>query len=292
MYNPAPIKRFLESAVGSPYVYGGTGQICTPDYRGQRARQYPQMAKSIRQNCPVLLGRASSCAACPHQGKSCFDCAQLVRKAFAVLNIAFPSGASSQWKKEALWAWRGEVTPKTQTVFGVLFRQDEEGDAARPMQHVGVCLGDGRVIDARNHRLGVIKTRFTAYPWTHLAIPRGFEVPDCLPEQSARLQFAQEEVPKKTPLSPPLQEQSLLIGQTGELVRLLQTQLLRLGYYLPRYGADGKYGRETAAAVVAFQKVTGLPGTGQANAGTMARLFPKPELLEAALSDDEDDDNL
>ena len=47
----------------------------------------------------------------------------------------------------------------------------------------------------------------------------------------------------------------------------------------------------TAAAVVAFQKVTGLPGTGQANAGTMARLFPKPELLEAALSDDEDDDN-
>lgn len=285
MYNPEPLRRFLESALGSPYVYGGTGQICAPNYRGQRARQYPAMANMIRENCPVLSGRKKTCAQCKYDGKSCYDCAQLVRKAFAILDIPFPSGASSQWKKEALWAWRGELPPQAASVFGVVFRLDEDGDAARPMRHVGVCLGKGHVIDARSHRLGVIKTKFTAYPWTHFAIPRGFQVPDFLPEPGPEIRFPGSVDTPRPPLDPPLQEQSLLIGAQGELVRLLQAQLLRLGYYLPRYGADGKYGRETAAAVVAFQKVTGLPPTGQADAPTMARLFPRPK--PSAPPDDE-----
>lgn len=276
MYNPEPVKQFLLSALGSPYVYGGTGQACTPIYREQRLRQYPGMGKAIRDNCPVLSGRRSGCDNCRYRGKACYDCAQLVRKAFLTLNLSFPSGASSQWKKEALWAYRGIIHPLAQSAFCVLFREDEDGDADRPMLHVGISLGTGLVIDARNHALGVMQSRFTAYPWTHMAIPRGFTVPPALYglKKEPDLPVKPQELPSLLDL--PLQERSLLIGQQGRLVQLMQTQLLRLGYRLPRFGADGKYGRETAAAVVAFQKVTGLPPSGQADRETMARLFPKP----------------
>ncbi len=42
-------------------------------------------------------------------------------------------------------------------------------------------------------------------------------------------------------------------GDKGEDVGVLQNKLLVLGYGLPKYGADGSYGPETTAAVIAFQ---------------------------------------
>ncbi|MGI6725235.1 MAG: peptidoglycan-binding domain-containing protein [Christensenellales bacterium] len=45
----------------------------------------------------------------------------------------------------------------------------------------------------------------------------------------------------------------------GERVKTLQETLLRLGFSLPRYGADGVFGGETAAALRAFQLAYGFP---------------------------------
>lgn len=44
-------------------------------------------------------------------------------------------------------------------------------------------------------------------------------------------------------------------GMRGEQVRILQSNLMALGIALPKYGADGDFGAETFAAVVAFQKI-------------------------------------
>ena len=46
----------------------------------------------------------------------------------------------------------------------------------------------------------------------------------------------------------------LRFGSRGPAVKRLQEALLELGYKLPRYGADGAFGRETDAAVRQFQK--------------------------------------
>ena len=54
----------------------------------------------------------------------------------------------------------------------------------------------------------------------------------------------------------------------------IQKRMLALGYALPRFGADGLAGNETAAAIAAFQKTNGLPQTGRADDATLARLFP------------------
>lgn len=59
----------------------------------------------------------------------------------------------------------------------------------------------------------------------------------------------------------------------GEDVRRLQLRLMELGYGLPRYGADGEYGAETAAAVKAFQADRKLVADGAAGEMTLAALY-------------------
>ncbi|HEY9755044.1 MAG TPA: DUF4157 domain-containing protein [Oculatellaceae cyanobacterium] len=56
-------------------------------------------------------------------------------------------------------------------------------------------------------------------------------------------------------------ERVLKSGDKGEAVKKLQQALLDAGYSLPRYGVDGIFGPETAAAVMDFQRASGL-GTG------------------------------
>lgn len=43
-------------------------------------------------------------------------------------------------------------------------------------------------------------------------------------------------------------------GNRGAQVKLLQQNLMSIGYNLPRYGADGDFGDETRSAVLAFQR--------------------------------------
>lgn len=227
------IRAFALGAVGSPYVYGGTGRPCTPLYRKARMEQYPRYAALIRQNCPVLMGTREHCPGCRHEGKACFDCAQLVRRALQQADILLPSGASSQWLKGD-WLEKGPVDKDTRQRLCVVYR---EGGA--PMKHTGLCLGDGWVVDARGHRTGVVKQRFEDYPWTHYALPRG-----------------------------------LMEGREEKMVDVKQLQQLLLlkGFSLPRFGADGKWGGETKAAMQAYQQMAGLGVTEEADPATLDSL--------------------
>lgn len=56
-------------------------------------------------------------------------------------------------------------------------------------------------------------------------------------------------------------ERLLKSGDSGTAVRLLQQALLDAGFELPRFGVDGKFGPETKAAVMNFQRASGLTGT-------------------------------
>ncbi|RAS76648.1 peptidoglycan-binding domain-containing protein [Priestia endophytica] len=55
-------------------------------------------------------------------------------------------------------------------------------------------------------------------------------------------------------------------------IKELQQKLLKLGYKLPKYGADSSYGEETVAAVKAFQKNNGLTVDGIVGEKTLAKL--------------------
>ena len=66
-------------------------------------------------------------------------------------------------------------------------------------------------------------------------------------------------------------------------VRATQNQLLRAGFTLPRYGADGQLGRETASAIARFQQKHALPSTGQLDLETLHALAsaksPSPDYV-------------
>jgi hypothetical protein len=56
----------------------------------------------------------------------------------------------------------------------------------------------------------------------------------------------------------------------------IQRRLLSLGYQLPKFGADGLPGDETAAALRQFQQAKGFPATGTVTDETLAALFHQP----------------
>jgi N-acetylmuramoyl-L-alanine amidase len=73
---------------------------------------------------------------------------------------------------------------------------------------------------------------------------------------------------------------SLRTGSRGPAVLALKQRLSALGYALP--GVDSGFGYATYEAVVAFQKVHGLPRTGRVGSGFWRRLFrssaPRPRV--------------
>ena len=119
------------------------------------------------------------------------------------------------------------------------------------MKHVGLSLGDGRVIDARNHLRGVVLSHITAYPWTHYAALPPF--------------------PRPQLISP---------GDRGERVKGLQTMLMARGFPLPGFGADGAFGLETLTALHLAQDSLGLPRRDQADEQTLKALAAPPQTKE------------
>jgi len=62
----------------------------------------------------------------------------------------------------------------------------------------------------------------------------------------------------------------------GPDVKAAQEKLLKAGYELPKFGADGRYGNEMATAVKQFQTENKLPATGELDVGTLAKLETAP----------------
>lgn len=61
-------------------------------------------------------------------------------------------------------------------------------------------------------------------------------------------------------------------GDKNASVETLQENLIKLGFKLPQYGADGDYGEETKNAVIAFQKKYGLEVDGVAGPQTLGKI--------------------
>lgn len=159
---------WCKARIGYPYIYGGTQKLCTPSYRRQQAKQYPEYASNIQTYCPVLSGKSSSCGNCEWNGKEAYDCAQFIRWGAAAAGIdGVKSGATSQWNQD-IWVEKGDFKDVPNDKLCCVFR-DKNGRK----QHVGWYYG-GYAYHAQGHRTGVVKTDNTEYKsWTHYAIMKG-----------------------------------------------------------------------------------------------------------------------
>ena len=244
------------SMVGAPYVWGGTGVKCTVRYRKQRMQQYPAHADAIRNNCPALKQGLDSCVpGCKYIGKPAMDCAQLVRIAFKAGGINLPSGASSQWRRGP-WIEKDTIDKMPLDQVCAVFH---ESPASNPMNHVGLYMGDGTVVDARGSRYGVLHKSLKAYPWTHFAqADLTGEVPGVpSPESPIPVPVKPAPAPSKPQIT--LGIPTLRYGHRGNDVARMQDLLNKSGAVI---AADGIFGRKTLAAVKAFQAARGLKPDG------------------------------
>ncbi|WP_246326885.1 peptidoglycan-binding domain-containing protein [[Anoxybacillus] calidus] len=76
----------------------------------------------------------------------------------------------------------------------------------------------------------------------------------------------------------------LKIGDRGPFVKEVQEDLIRAGFPLPKYGADGIFGEETERAVMAFQKQYGLHIDGLVGRETLTKLT---EVVKSKLYNEE-----
>jgi N-acetylmuramoyl-L-alanine amidase len=67
-------------------------------------------------------------------------------------------------------------------------------------------------------------------------------------------------------------ELPIKVGDSGSFVREIQEDLLKAGFSLPIYGADGTFGSETERAVMKFQKKHGLTVDGLVGPKTLDKL--------------------
>lgn len=215
-----------------PYVFGAAGGLCTPTNRKERASAaHPTIVSS----CQVLNGKKDSCSGCKWLPGGVnvrqFDCRGFTRWTAAQVGITIRgAGATSQWDDDRNWAQKGQIgnMPKDQLVC-LFVRKDAK------MDHTGWGWNQ-ETIECSN---GVQHFTKRNKKWTHWAIPKGLEgvVP--------------------MPTKPTIRR-----GSKGQDVMELQQDLLLMGYPLPKFGADGDFGKETEIALKQFQLACGLNPDG------------------------------
>ena len=82
---------------------------------------------------------------------------------------------------------------------------------------------------------------------------------------------------------------SLEPGDENDAVKAMQKRLKELGFYKP--SADGEYGDQTEAAVIAFQKANGLTANGIASVATLNKLYDADAKNASAVEDEENAKN-
>lgn len=137
--------------------------------------------------------------------------------------------------------------------------------------HIGVYVGGGYTIEMRGFAYDCVKRKVTSGPWTEWG-----KLPSTMIEYANDTNKGAQNLGDRT----------LARGCYGADVKELQNGLLALGYSLPKYGADGDYGKETQSAVAAFQKDHDMEETGIFDASTFKAFHaalhpdttqPKPE---------------
>ena len=227
------LTQWARTEIGSPYIFGAAGQKCTPAYRQQVMKSKPEYAEAIQRNCPVLSGKSTSCSGCKYEGRKAYDCRGLTREGLRAVTgrPIMGAGATSQWNDASNWEIKGPIHAMPERPCIVFVQKGST------MSHTGIYIGGGAVIHASGHNSGVIDSPMPR-SWTHYAIPIGlYEEGETIVEDAYLIRRRDK----------------------GEKIKNLQEGLMKLGYALPRFGADGDFGAETEAAVKRFQQDHGLP---------------------------------
>ena len=236
---PDIIRRLSESCLGWPYVFGASGELCTPSVRRKYASYRPDHAAAITSACPVLSGKQATCAGCKWDGCRCFDCRGFTRWLLAQVNLNLYGGTvTAQWETSSNWAIKGDIKDMPHGLICCVFREG----------HTGMYVGNELTRHCGGKKGQVVEEPLPGSPkWLRYAIPSGLYTTDELREAGLDVDES-----KNIP--------TLRNGSRGDEVEELQALLnAKYGFNLD---VDGIFGAKTEAAVKAFQRAHGLTADG------------------------------
>lgn len=260
---PEIIVKLAQSCIGWPYVFGAWGEYCTPSKRKVYYGYHPEK-ENIITRCQILSNKKAVCDGCPYypedEESRMFDCRGFTYWLLFQVGIKISgSGATAQFNEASNWVIRGKISEMPANQICCVFKQD-----GTKMSHTGMHIGNGEII----HCSGTVKKGKTSdNGWTHYAVPIGIDVAEGIPIANSTISVGNE-------------YPTLKRGSKGECVILAQTELIKRGYDLGTYGADGSFGQITDAAVRKFQADWGLQVDGIIGRKTWAYLnTPQEEKL-------------
>ena len=193
-------------------------------------------------------------------GHTVADCSGLFACAFKQLGGAIAHGSNSIYDSYCGDKGKLDSSLKQRLVPGVAVFTSTTTNGKVKHNHIGLYVGNGKVIEAQGTQAGVCVSNITASKWTYYGYMKGVSYSYTVP--------ASPNVTAGTTQ----QSKTLRKGDKGEAVKELQNKLLAKGYKLPRYGADGDFGNETLEAVKQFQRDHGLAVDGIAGEKTLSAL--------------------
>ena len=143
--------QYAVNAVGGGYCWGADGQVCSPAVRQELANRTSNT--ETRNN---LLGLCAK-----WDGKKVWDCSGLFRGAWRALLKYRSGGATGIYNKWCFMTGTIDTLPDEPGI--AVFRGTPNN-----MEHVGLYIGGGEVIDARGSAKGVVRGTLESYGrWTH-----------------------------------------------------------------------------------------------------------------------------
>jgi hypothetical protein len=216
------------------YVYGGQGQIYTPELAKKWAGQgrAGKSADYFLNDCRRWFG------------KVVVDCSGLLVEAFRSRDKGYYDRTANTFRAQAVE--RGSIHDMPGMPGLGVWRSG----------HIGIYIGADKVIEAGGTRVGVVKTPLSSpatgkawKEWLHL---RGV-ICDCPPGEHEVPEDAFN-VNRLLKLTSPM--------MSGDDVHDVQEELMARKYSVGGVGADGVYGPDTAQAVQQFQRDKGLQADG------------------------------
>lgn len=184
--------------------------------------------------------------------------------------------------KGILWGWTGD---ETQSIGGAKYGANgvpdtnangmigrcreistdfstiEPGEGLWLEGHWGVYVGDGLAVECTNHSGWKSGVQVTAV-W-NIGKKNGYHGRYWTKHGKLPWVGYSGEADKIEPETIALGDRTIKKGTKGADVKELQETLMKLGYALPKYGADGECGTETVAAIKLFQTDQGLEADGK-----------------------------
>ena len=245
------------------YIWGNGGVMWT------KARQNQVIANY--ESDPVKYKNYKQAAAYGAKwiGHYVIDCSGMPYRAFKKFGVDIPHGSNSIWSRYL--SKKGKITKEIISTLqrGVAIFTGTDTD--KP--HIGTYDGNGYVIEAQGTTAGVVKTSITNSKWKYYGYYKDLDYSE---EASSEPVFVK-------PIETIIEFPTLKRGDKGEYVTLLQTKLLNLKYPLPKFGADGDFGKETESAVRQFQMDRGLTADGVVGSKTWKELDSDKEIMPKKL---------